>query len=111
MTAKTKDEWLKWYEERTGINDLELQPNETVKYHPEHGFAVYFKDDDALYIHHMCGDGKYWFKTLMRAMQLEGVEKLRAYTQRNPRAWARKYGTKITGYVLEVDIDELEKKI
>ena len=28
MTAKTKEEWLKWYGERTGCKDLELHPDE-----------------------------------------------------------------------------------
>ena len=110
MTAKTKDEWLNWYLERTGDEELELFPNEIIDFHPEHGFIVYQVDTDkgVLYSHHTCGDGKYWVRIYKSIMELYGLKKLIGYTERNPEAWIRKYGGHIKGYDLEVNIDELK---
>ena len=105
----TKDEWLKYYEKRTGCKNLELSPDETVFFHPEYGFITFFTHDDILELHHMCGNGKQWQKLLVKIMKDYGFTKLRAFTRRNPKAWARKYGGHIRGYYMEADIKELEE--
>ena len=109
MTSRTKEEWQDWYRARTGIDDLELLPDELVLFHPEHGFMTFFLDDEkTLYVHHMCGDGKYWVGILRAIMKARGLKTIRAYTRRNPQAWMRKYGGRIIGYEMECDIDELK---
>lgn len=108
-TTKTKTEWLDYYAERTGCKDLELLPNEHVFFHPKHGFITFFAYDDILELHHMCGNGKEWQKIVIEIMKEYGLKKLRAYTQRNPKAWIRKYGGHIRGYYMEVDIDEFKE--
>ena len=105
----TKDEWLKYYEKRTGCKNLELSSDETVFFHHEYGFITFFTHDDILELHHMCGDGKQWQKLLVKIMKDYGLTKLRAFTRRNPKAWARKYGGHIRGYYMEADIKELEE--
>lgn len=107
--AKTETEWLEYYEKRTGCKDLELLPNEHVFFHPEHGFITFFAYDDILELHNMCGNGKEWQKIVIEIMKEYGLKKLRAYTQRNPKAWIRKYGGHIRGYYMEVDIDEFKE--
>lgn len=112
MKAKTKEEWLKWYQEKTGIEDLELQPDEVIHFHPEHGFITYLYHDDVLELHHMAGDGKYWQKFVRNMlMGMHGLKKVRAFTKRNPQAWIRKYGGHIRGYYMECDIDEFKIKV
>ena len=109
MKAKTKEEWLEWYKERGGGEDLELAPDEIVYFHPEHGFITYFRHDDILELHHMVGDGKYWQKFIVDViMKFYKLKKIRAFTRRNPEAWIRKYGGHIRGYYMEADIDELK---
>ena len=104
----TKDEWLKWYEERTGCDDLRLNPDELIMFHPEHGFITYWTHDDIFELHHMCGDGKFWQAVIQKIARFENVHTLRAFTRRNPKAWIRKYGGHITGYEMEADISEIK---
>ena len=106
----TINEWLKWYQEHGGDEDLQLVPAECINFHPEHGFITYFYDNDALVIHHMAGDGKYWFKFLKNTvMSMNGLKKIRAFTRRNPKAWIRKYGNgRIIGYEMEADINDIK---
>ena len=104
---ETKEEWLKYYEEKTGCKDLELAPYERVFFSPEHGFITFFAHDDILELHHMCGHGKEWQKIIVQIMEDLRLKKVRAFTRRNPDAWTRKYGGHIRGFYMEVDIDEL----
>ena len=110
MQSKTINEWLQWYKEHGGTDNLELQDYEIIHYEPEHGFIVYFCHDDILEIHHMAGDGKYWFKFLKNmVMSLFNLKKIRAFTKRNPKAWIRKYGNgRIIGYEMEGNIDDIK---
>ena len=103
----SKDDWLKWYEARTGCKDLELSEGEQIFFHPKHGFIAYYMHDDVLELHHLCGDGKSWQKVLVKIMEEFGLKKLRAYTRRNPEAWKRKYGGHIRGWYMEASLDEL----
>ena len=104
----TPAEWIKWYVEHGGSEDLELDEREIVLFHPEHGFITFLTHDDILELHHMVGDGKYWFRVLKRIMKLRGLKTIRAYTRRNPKAWMRKYGGRIRGYYMEASIDEIQ---
>ena len=108
MKSRTREEWLEWYKERTGCEDLNLQSDELILFHPEHGFIAYFTNGDVFELHHMCGDGKYWVRIIQKIARFEGTAKIRAFTYRNPQAWIRKYGGRITGYEMECDIDELK---
>ena len=114
MTTQTQtrnpNEWLDWYEAHGGERDLKLAPDEHILFHPEHGFITFFIYDDVLELHHMAGDGKFWFNVLEKVMKLEGLKIFRAYTERNPKAWIRKYGNgRIKGYYMEANIDDLKK--
>lgn len=108
MGARTKDEWLKYYGEKTGCKDLELSPDELVLFNSEHGFITIQLNGGYLEIHHMCGSGKYWEKIIRRIMEFEGIKKLRGYTERSPEAWMRKYGGHIKGYYMEASLDDLK---
>lgn len=104
----TQSDWENWYKARTGCEDLRLHPEEIVLYHTEHGFVTFLTHDDVLELHHLCGDGKYWQKVILNVMKFEKLKKLNAFTRRNPKAWAKKYGGHIRGYYMECDIDELK---
>ena len=109
LQAKSKADWLKYYGQRTGCKDLELKPDEQIFFHPEYGFIVFYAHDGILELHHMCGDGKKWQKILTQIMKDNGLTKLRAYTERNPEAWIRKYGGHILGCYMEVDLNEFKE--
>ena len=107
--AKTPAEWLEWYEKHGGHKDLELDEREMVCFRPENGFITFLLHDDILELHHMCGDGKFWQNEIVNIMRRKGLTKLRAFTRRKPKAWARKYGGHIRGWYMEADLEELEK--
>ena len=106
---KSPGEWQKWYEEHGGKPDLQLWDDETVLFHPKHGFVSFFFHDEILEIHHMVGEGKYWQKILREVMNIHELKKVRWYTQRNPKAWMRKYGGHIRGYYMECELDEIKE--
>jgi len=110
MKAKSKEEWLNYYQEHGGDKDLCLAPDEFIQFHQEHGFITYFIDNDVLEIHHMCGDGKYWAKFLKNTvMEIYKIQKIRAFTRRNIQAWTKKYGKiRVTGYEVEIDKDDIK---
>lgn len=73
----------------------------------EHGFITWFPDHDlgCLVIYDVCGDGKYWdrFGTLLA--KYYGFSKICFGTKRNPKAFERKYRYKLTGYILEKEVE------
>ena len=108
MTPRSKAEWIEYYCQKTGSEGLELNPDELVFFHPEHGFVTYLTYDDILEIDHMCGDGKYWVKFLKKVSKFEGVKKWRMHTTRNPKAWERRYGMKIKSYCMEAKVEDVK---
>ena len=69
--TRTQSEWLDWYEAHGGTKDLQLAPDEHILFHKEHGFITFFIYDDVLELHHMAGDGSFWFNVLEKVMKLE----------------------------------------
>ena len=102
------DDWMNYYEQRTGCKDLELSPDETILFHPDNGFVTFFAHDNILELHHLCGNGKNWQKVLVQVMKDNNLTKLRGFTRRNPSALTRKYGGHVRGFYMEADISELE---
>ncbi len=106
MTARTQSEWLDWYAEHGGSRELELQPDEQILFHLEHGFVSYIPlSEDEIYMKNMCGDGRYWIKTLIEMMRKAGVKRIKYFTKRNPKIWERLCEAHILGTEMEVDLD------
>lgn len=104
----TPQEWMKYYAQKTGCNDLELSSDEAVLFHPDNGFITFFTHDGILELHHMCGNGKEWQKVIRQFMNDCGLHTLRAFTRRNPQAWMRKYGGHIRGFYMEASLEEMK---
>jgi hypothetical protein len=66
----------------------------------EHGFCVWRLDDSALIIAAIYGDGDYWNPWIDKKAKEEGMKEIIFATKRNPDSFIRKYGFKITGYIL-----------
>ena len=109
MKNMNQSEWLDWYVQHGGQYNLQLDDDEAVLFHPQHGFISFFFHDDILEIHHMVGHGKYWQKIIKEIMKLHHLKTIRAFTKRNPKAWIRKYGGHIRGYYMECDFNELKE--
>lgn len=108
MKGKNPREWVDWYVQHGGSRDLEQLDDEITLFHKEHGFISFVIRDNILELHHMVGDGKYWQQVIIKIMKLANLDKIRAFTKRNPKAWARKYGGHIIGYYMECDLNEIK---
>lgn len=70
-----------------------------------YGIAGYSFHGDSLFINIMSGDAKELEWELIQIAKANGCTKLRAVTQRNPKAFARKHGAKLVGYIIEKEIN------
>ena len=70
----------------------------------EHGFLIYRLGKDAIYVMHCYGDGKYWDKVLEKIARKYMVPKIVFGTKRNYKAFQRKFGYKMIGYILEKEV-------
>lgn len=56
---KTLDEWIKLYEEKTGV-PFRPEPRCRLIYFPDRGFAEFAAANNMIIIHQLCGDAKFW---------------------------------------------------
>lgn len=67
----------------------------------EHGFCVWRATEDSVVLVNVYGDGSYWDSwATEKAKELE-KDKVLFATKRSPKAFVRKYGYEVTGYILE----------
>ena len=67
----------------------------------EHGFCVWRVQDGSLVLVNVYGNGTYWDSWATdKAKELE-LSLVVCATKRSPKAFVRKYGYKVTGYILE----------
>jgi hypothetical protein len=111
MKARTKEEWIAFYEKKTGRKHIPLQ-NEMCSYHPEHGYLSFlvppYADPGVFEIHVMIGDGGFWVPLVKESMREAGLTKVQFLTRRNPATWKRKYGARTVAYIMEADIDDIK---
>ena len=67
----------------------------------EHGFCVHRREDDTLILVNVYGDGAYWDKWATETAKELELSTIRFETKRSPKAFERKYGYEVTGYILE----------
>lgn len=71
----------------------------------EHGFISYKVDGDKFLWFNVYGDGKYWDEYVTTLAEGLGCKKIIAATRRNPAPYERKYGYKVTGYIIEKEVN------
>tara|TARA_R110000737_G_scaffold347767_1_gene380087 strand:+ start:1229 stop:1522 length:294 start_codon:yes stop_codon:yes gene_type:complete len=67
----------------------------------EHGFMSWTTWEDYLVVIQVYGDGAYWNKELDKIAKELGYDKIMMATKRNYKGFERKFGFKLTAYVLE----------
>jgi hypothetical protein len=68
------------------------------------GFVVFVFNEESLVILHIFGNGKYWFDYLEDVARQNGKKKLVGATRRNQKAFERKHGFILTGYIMEREV-------
>ena len=96
-------EWLNFYEKKLGHKFCPF-PNSNFEFDEEKGFCFWEQDGETLMIGDTCGDGRYFFNLLNTKAKELGCTRLKFGTYRKPNAFTRKYGFKITGYILEKEV-------
>jgi len=75
----------------------------TYRHVMEDGFATWNIIDGAIVVVQAMGDGPFWFDFFTKMGRDLGMN-IRFSTTRNPRAWSRKYGAKVIGHVMEIEV-------
>ena len=67
----------------------------------DHGFCVWGVADNSLILIHVYGDGEYWDSwATEKANQLD-LDSVAFGTKRSPKAFCKKFGYTVIGYILE----------
>ena len=88
------------YFNRSG--DEKLSPGSVETY--KDGFCVWRIHDDSLVLVNVYKYGEYWNQWATKKAKERGLKKVMFATKRNPEGFERKFGFKLTGYILERDI-------
>jgi len=82
-------------------------------YHASHfeeetgkGFCSYDIAKDSVVVRQLYGDGEYWFSRLKEVAKLYNCTKLTGIVNRSPKGYTRKYGAKVVGHVIEINLEE-----
>ena len=103
QVAMTADEWIALYERKVKKPFRPLK-GERFLFSPDKGMLGYIlPDDDSLFVGHMIGDGFHWAEIARNLMHRSGRKRVRMQTSRNPKAFLRRFGGRITAHVLEFD--------
>jgi len=70
----------------------------------EHGFMSCKVLNETLVAYQVFGDGEYWNGQLNEMAKDLGLRRIRMATIRNPKAFERKFGFKLIGYILEKEV-------
>lgn len=94
-------EWARKYFEKSKDENL-LCENLVVN---EHGFMSYLINDDRFVVVNVYGDGQYWLDESNRLAKENNCTKIFIGTRRKPDAFIRKYKFKLSGYLLEKEVE------
>jgi len=95
-----KQEDLQDYLKRSG--DTKITERNLIE--NEHGFMTWAADEDTLIPINVYGDGKYWDNFLVILAKELGLKKIQFGTERNYKAYERRFGYKLKGYILEKEV-------
>lgn len=93
---------LQDYFNRSGDNEIIPNCEYLVN---DYGFMSYRVEKDTFIIVQVYGDGKYWDEKANRLAKQFGLIKIMFSTKRNPKTFERKYGYRVTGYVMEKGVE------
>ena len=70
----------------------------------QHGFMSWRTHKDTFVGINVYGDGHYWDAFANELAKKLGLKKIMFATKRSPKVFEKKYGYKITGYILEREV-------
>lgn len=98
MIALHIEDWIKKYETKTG-DAFERKASFELLYIPERGFAEIKVGDSALFVWQLCGDGRWWFKTLMDTAKRLRLKYLTALVVRKVEPFIRIFGYRVKSII------------
>ncbi len=92
--AKSYEEWIKLYEQKTGDEHTCLDGYTTL-YDAEKGYAQYKVEGARLHIYECCGDGFYWYNVGIKICRDYGIEAIVTICTRKIKPYIRAMKFKI----------------
>lgn len=86
----------------TKSKDTDINPTNLIQ--NSHGFMSWTVYKDYLVALQVYGDGNYWNEVLNNLAKELGYKKIMMATKRNYKAFEKKFGFKLTGYILEKEV-------
>ena len=71
----------------------------------QHGFMSWKVHGTDLVLLNVYGDGKYWDVFSIELAKKLGLKKILIATKRSPRAYTKKFGYQVTGYLMEKEVN------
>lgn len=69
------------------------------------GFCIVEQSGNTLVVQQCYGDGKHWDKEIMKLAKKLKCNKISFYTRRNYKAFEKKFGYKLDGYVMTKEVE------
>lgn len=95
-----RQEYIDDYFKRSGDSELPKGNEEE----NEHGFCIWRIESNSLILVAVYGDGEYWNEWSINKAMKENIKNIIFATKRKPDAFVRKYGYKVTGYILSREV-------
>ena len=96
-------EYVERYERETGTN-VRFQNWKKCFFDSDIGFFFYHPDGDALNVYESCGNARALLAVANEIAKTYHCTKLRTQTKRNPIAYCRMMGGKVTAYEIEREV-------
>ena len=95
------------YARRSGDFYGKIYPANIILSEKGKGFCSMDVVDGNLILVHQCyGDGEHWVREIRKLAHERRIKDIRFITKRNPKAFTRKYGFKLEGYIMTIDSEE-----
>lgn len=97
---KTLEEWIKFYEKKTGV-PYEEPDSRTIRiFFPDRGFAEIGVSKNMVIVHQMAGDGRFWKQVAEVMAKERNINHLGSWVIREVKAYIRFFG---------VDVERVEE--
>ena len=96
MKSGTLDEWIAWYEKKTG-DKFTIPKGHEIVYHERRGFATFkpAPESQMLFVLYVIGDGMFWYDLAEMIAHQNGLRYIATICTRNVDAYIRFWGYKV----------------
>lgn len=105
VAPELPQDWVRDYLERSGDTEIGDPTVPWEWYQDPHGFITYYTLQGHFWILQAYGDGPYWDAWAINEARERGCSRVVFLTRRNPAAFARKFGYRCIGFLMEKAVE------